>query len=225
VSRRRRGALLGGLSLLLGGLAASDIGGREADLRAQVGPLTPVLVTRVALPAGARLSRERLALRRVPRRWAPAGAFASPDEVTGLRLAVATPAGADLLAAMVDDGQAIPGAPVRPGERVADIVAVGSPRLIAAGVHVDVVVTRADADGAGSTSLALENVEVLASRAAPDARSDDGVEHVAVSLRVTVRQAVYLGAAQSFAREIRLLPRAAGDDRRAARALSVGSSL
>jgi len=211
--------------LLLGGLAASDIGGREADLRAQVGPLTPVLVTRVALPAGARLSRERLALRRVPRRWAPAGAFASPDEVTGLRLAVATPAGADLLAAMVDDGQAIPGAPVRPGERVADIVAVGSPRLIAAGVHVDVVVTRADADGAGSTSLALENVEVLASRAAPDARSDDGVEHVAVSLRVTVRQAVYLGAAQSFAREIRLLPRAAGDDRRAARALSVGSSL
>ena len=225
MSRRRRGALLGGLSLLLGGLAASDIGGREADLRAQVGPLTPVLVTRVALPAGARLSRERLALRRVPRRWAPAGAFASPDEVTGLRLAVATPAGADLLAAMVDDGQAIPGAPVRPGERVADIVAVGSPRLIAAGVHVDVVVTRADADGAGSTSLALENVEVLASRAAPDARSDDGVEHVAVSLRVTVRQAVYLGAAQSFAREIRLLPRAAGDDRRAARALSVGSSL
>jgi pilus assembly protein CpaB len=32
-------------------------------------------------------------------------------------------------------------------------------------------------------------------------------------LRVTVKQAVYLAAAQAFAREVRLLPRAAGDDR------------
>jgi len=225
VSRRRRGVLLGGLSLLLGGLAASDIGGREAALRQQVGPLAPVLVTRVALPAGARLSRGRLAVRKVPQRWAPAGSFASPEQVDGLRLAVAAPAGADLVAGMVDDGRTAAGAPVRAGERVADIVAVGSPRLIVAGVHVDVLVTRADGDGAGRTSLALEDVEVLAARSAPEARSDDGAEHVAASLRVTVRQAVYLGAAQSFAREIRLLPRAAGDDRRAGRGLSVGSEL
>jgi pilus assembly protein CpaB len=34
---------------------------------------------------------------------------------------------------------------------------------------------------------------------------------VAASLRVTLRQAVYLAAAQDFARELRLLPRAAGD--------------
>ena len=45
------------------------------------------------------------------------------------------------------------------------------------------------------------------------------------SLRVTLRQAVYLAAAQSFARELRLLPRAAGDRRRGEEGLSVGNGL
>ena len=45
------------------------------------------------------------------------------------------------------------------------------------------------------------------------------------SLRVTVRQAVYLAAAQTFARDIRLLPRAAGDAARGAQGMSVGSGL
>jgi pilus assembly protein CpaB len=48
---------------------------------------------------------------------------------------------------------------------------------------------------------------------------------VALELRVSVRQAVYLAAAQSFAREIRVLPRADGDDRRGAAGLSVGEGL
>jgi len=39
---------------------------------------------------------------------------------------------------------------------------------------------------------------------------------VAASLRVTLRQAVYLAAVQDFARELRLLPRAAGDRGRGA---------
>jgi pilus assembly protein CpaB len=48
-------------------------------------------------------------------------------------------------------------------------------------------------------------------RAAPSGPEQEGGPKVAASLRVTLRQAVYLAAAQSFAREIRLLPRAAGD--------------
>jgi pilus assembly protein CpaB len=40
-----------------------------------------------------------------------------------------------------------------------------------------------------------------------------------------VRQAVFLAAAQSFARDIRLLPRAPGDDRRGAAGVAVGSGL
>jgi pilus assembly protein CpaB len=42
---------------------------------------------------------------------------------------------------------------------------------------------------------------------------------------VTVRQAVYLAAAQSFAREIRVLPRGATDRRRGDQGLRVGSGL
>jgi pilus assembly protein CpaB len=42
---------------------------------------------------------------------------------------------------------------------------------------------------------------------------------------VTVRQAVFLAAAQSFARELRLLPRAAGDRRHGLAGTTVGSDL
>jgi pilus assembly protein CpaB len=65
--------------------------------------------------------------------------------------------------------------------------------------------------------LALEDVEVLAASAAPadaavgSADGTAGERRVAASLRVTVSQAVYLAAAQSFARELRLLPRAPQD--------------
>jgi pilus assembly protein CpaB len=226
MTRRRRAALLGGLALLLGGLAASDVGGREAALRRRIGPTAMVLVARDSLPAGARLTAARLAVRQVPERWAPAGAFSRPADVEGLRTAVAVPTGADVVAGMVDDGRAsAAGAPVRPGERVADVIAVASPELVQPGVRVDVLVTRGSDDGSGRAELALEDVEVLAARPAPQARADDGAARVAASLRVTLRQAVYLAAAQSFAREIRLLPRAAGDDRRGAAGLAFGSGL
>jgi pilus assembly protein CpaB len=48
---------------------------------------------------------------------------------------------------------------------------------------------------------------------------------VAVALRVSARQAVFLAAAQSFARELRLLPRAAGDRRHGLAGLSAGADL
>jgi pilus assembly protein CpaB len=115
---------------------------------------------------------------------------------------------------------------VRVGERVAEIVALGSPELIGPGGRVDVVVTRERADGTGTTAVALEDVEVLAAAPARDeVRPDDGRPRVALSLRVTVRQAVYLAAAQSFARELRVLPRAAGDRRHGLAGLRVDSQL
>ena len=64
-------------------------------------------------------------------------------------------------------------------------------------------------DAGTRAELALEDVEVLAARSA----RDDAGPKIAATLRVTVKQAVYLAAAGSFAREIRLLPRAAGDHR------------
>ena len=55
---------------------------------------------------------------------------------------------------------------------------------------------------------------MLAARPAPArGRRAPGGAGVAATLRVSVRQAVYLAAAGSFAREIRLLARAPGDRR------------
>lgn len=226
MSRRRRALALGALAVILGALAASDVARREAAVGRMLGPVARVVVARQALPAGARLDPGRLAVRSVPSRYAPAGAFSGPEQLGGLRTAQPVPAGADLVAGMVDDGSrpVAAGAPVRPGERVAELVATGSPQLVRPGSHVDVVVTRGGDGSPGRTELALEDVEVLAAAPAPADR-DDGAARVCASLRVTLRQAVFLAAAQSFAREIRLLPRAAGDDRRQSPGLAVGAGL
>lgn len=227
MSSRRRAVALAGLALVLGALAASDVAGREAALRRQVGRPVDVVVARRALEAGARIAAADLAVRRVPARWAPAGAFAEPAQVEGLHAAVALPAGADLEPSVVADGAApfpaAAGAPVRRGERVARITATGPLEAVGPGARVDVVVTRdGGADGAGRAVLALEDVEVLA--AAPASGADDEPE-VTLDLRVPLRQAVYLAAAQAFARDVRVLPRAAGDRRRGAAGMQVGDGL
>ena len=227
MTRRRRAFVLAALALVLGGLAASDVGRREAAVRRKLGPTVGVVVARSPLGPGAHLTPSRLGVRRVPARFAPAATYSRADELAGLRTAVSVPAGADLVAGMVaQDGGPADGAPVRAGQRVVDVVASGSPQLVRAGTRVDVIVTRGAATGGGRSQLALEDVDVVA--AAPAAGGDHGAEtgpRVAASLRVTVRQAVFLAAAQSFAREIRLLPRAPGDERRGDLGLSVDSGL
>jgi pilus assembly protein CpaB len=223
--RRRRAAVLLGLALVLGGLAASDVAQREAAVRAQLGPVVDVVVARGDLRAGRAIEPGDLAIRRVPRRYAPAGAASVPETLIGQELATAVPRGAYLGAWQLATEPAVTGPPVRKGERAADVVGLGAPALIVPGARVDVLVTR-DGDGSApaGTELALEDVEVLAARPAPSGARDDGAERVAATLRVSVDQAVYLAAAQSFAREVRLLPRAAGDRARSGR-LSVGAAL
>jgi pilus assembly protein CpaB len=215
VSRRRRAALLLGLSLLLGTLAATTVARRESALEAQIGPLVEVVVARTDLPAGRHLRESDLALRRLPARYAPVGAAASAAPLIARPLAVALPRGAILGPALLDvGGDRIARPPVRPGERATDIVAQGSPELVVPGARVDVIVTRDRSDSAaGATELALEDLEVLASAPAPDTGGarDLPSPRVQATLRVTVAEAVYLAAAQAFARDVRLLPRAAGD--------------
>jgi pilus assembly protein CpaB len=234
VNRRRRALVLAGIALLLGGLAAADVAGREAALAQRLGPEIPVVVARADVPAGAAFDPQRLGVRRVPARFAPVAAAAAPQELAGLRAAVHVPAGADVAVGMVDSGEegAAAGAPVRPGERVAELVAAGSPELVQPGGRVDVLVTRTGEDGvSGGTELALEDVEVLAvgpadpAAGGEDAASATGAVRVAASLRVTLRQAVYLAAAQAFASELRLLPRPADDRERGDAGLTVEETL
>ena len=215
MSRRRRAAVLLGLALVLGGLAASDVARRESALRAQLGPVVQVVVARADIAPGRPVAAADLAVRRVPSRYAPAGAATLPETLIGQRLAAAVPRGGYLGAAMLATEPGVAGPPVRKGERAADVVALGARALVVAGARVDVLVTRDGEGGGGAgTELSLEDVEVLAARSAPPAARDEAGERVAATLRVSVRDAVYLAAAQSFAREIRLLPRAAGDRER-----------
>jgi len=209
VSRRRRGLLLVGLALVLGSLAAADVSRREAALDRRLAPLVPVLVARTDLAPGRPVRAQDVEPRSVPLRWAPVGAAGSAGEVAGTVPAVRIPRGAYVTAAELTAAGAAAGSGlVGRGERAVEVVAAGSPELVRTGARVDVLVTREDA----GTRLALQDVEVLSARAAPAADTDvTGAGRVAATLRVTLRQAVYLTAAQAFAREVRLLPRGAGD--------------
>ena len=220
MSRRRRALLLLGLAVVLGGLAWTDVARREAALRRQLGPAVRVVVARLDLTAGRRVRAADLALREVPARYAPVGAAELPEVLVGRRLAAAVPRGGFLGAGQIETATTTPGPQVRRGERAADVVAVGAPSLVVPGVRVDVLVTR---DG-GGTQLALQDVEVLAAAPAPDAAAGRPGERVQATLRVRLQEAVFLAAAQSFAREVRLLPRAAGDHARAA-AVEIGAGL
>jgi pilus assembly protein CpaB len=223
------------LALACGGLAASRVQTRESQVEAAVGPLVPVLVTRADVAAGETLKPQQLAIRQVPERFVPTDALASPDQVAGQRISGALAAGGYVTAGALQsaggpgDGQNAPGAPVRSGERSVDVAVAGGAELAGAppGTRVDVIVTTeprgggSSASAGGRTYLALQSVELLGAKPADGASGgagaagDGAAAHAATTatLRVTLRQAVFLTAAQSFAREIRLLVRAPGDKR------------
>ncbi len=210
MTRARRALLLGGLAVVLGSLAATDVAGREAALRRALGPPVPVVVARADIPVGAPITRRALAVRRLPGRYAPAAAFRDPSEVLGARAGVAIPAGTDLQPALLAGaGQAGGPAPARAGERVARIVAVGAARELAPGTLTDVLITRDGPGGVARTRLALRGAEVLSSAPAPRAGEGDqsALPRVALALRVTLAQAIALVEAQNGARELRALPR------------------
>jgi pilus assembly protein CpaB len=211
MTRRRRAAALLGLALLLGVLAASDVAGREAALRRQLGRPVAIVVVARPLAAGQRIARAALAVRHVPERYAPRNALADPGAAVGQRVAVAIAAGTDLDPAMLGapGEHDVPAEPtLRRGERAFDLVAVSAPEAVQPGTRVDVLVTYdGTRGGPGATRIALEGAEVLEAERAPDDDADAGLPRVRATLRVSVHQAVGLAAAVAAAREVRLLPR------------------
>jgi pilus assembly protein CpaB len=203
MTRRRRGALLIGLALALGGLAASDVGRREAAVRAQLAPLVDVVVAGRDLPPRRRLTPADLALRRIPARYAPVGAASVPEEVLGRRPAGGIPRGAYLGAGQLEDESAAPPARMRRGERAVEVAGAGSPQLVVAGAQVDVVVV----PERGAARLALTGAQVLAARPLAGQDGTDGAARVAATLRVTAAQALALASLEAGAREVRLLAR------------------
>jgi pilus assembly protein CpaB len=233
--RRRRAVVLLSLATACGGLAASQVSTRASEVEAQVGALVPVLVTTGGVPPGTRLRAAQLAVRQVPRRFAPTDALVAPEQAVGQKVAGALAPGGYVTAGALTaarESQRGGGGPIRRGERSVDVAVAGGEALAGAppGARVDVILTTEPRAGggavaAGRTYLALQDVELLGTRAADGAGGGDGAAAHATTvatLRVTLREAVFLTAAQSFARELRLLLRAPGD-RRAARPLVVGA--
>lgn len=209
---RRRAAVTLALALLSGWIAASDVRGRENRAKAGIGPLAPALVARSDVEAGKRVSAADLELRRLPVRFLPPDALRSSADGIGLRAAVPIPRGAYVTAsALATPGTSADAAAtsLAPGERALDVTVsnTSADELGGPGARVDVLVTTGRDGAPGRTSLALQDVQLLAVRQGSGQESD----HLVATLRVTVRQAVYLTAAQNFAEEVRLLPRPAGD--------------
>ncbi len=208
------------LAVAAGGLASSRVEERERGIEARVGAPVPVVVATTDLRQGQRIGRRAgLAVRHVPARFVPPDALADPREAIGGTLAAAVPAGGYLTAGSLaaprgDDAE--PGGALAPGQRAVEVAVAGGEELTSAGpgAVVDVVVTSERGEGRGRTYLALERVELLAVRPAAEGAAEDGRPTAHATLRVTLKQALFLAAAQSFAREIRLLPRAPAERRR-----------
>jgi pilus assembly protein CpaB len=231
--RRRRGVLLVSLALASGGLAASEVSSRTQAVEERVGPLVPVVAAREAIEPGTKLTASQLTVVQVPQRYAPPDALADPSQADGLRTGGALETGSYLTASAFSvgpgDDEERPGNGLGRGERAIELKVAGADALgdlAGPGARVDVLVTTESGDRAGRTELALEDVELLALKSGAEGATPDTENGSATAtLRVTLKQAVYLTAAQNFAREVRLLPRAAGDRRRAGRLVADGGGL
>lgn len=212
----RRGRAVSFLLLAaLAAFAAAAVADRYGSSIARgYGPLRPVVVLSEALPLGRPIGPVQVAgdltVRRVPVRFAPPDALADPAEALGLVARVALPAGTYLQAAQLGPPRSkrhVVGG-LRRGRRPVEIRVSGAGALLAAGpapavTRVDVVVTTEPrGPGPGRTYVAAAAVPLLALRG--EAEGIDGI--AAATLGLTKREALRLIAAESFAREVTVLP-------------------
>jgi pilus assembly protein CpaB len=223
VKRRTRALTLLGLATVFAGLSASMVSGYVDDVSSRIGPLETVAVATGDLQKGETFSPRKLATdvseKRVPARFAPPDVLTSRAEAAGLRTLVGIPAGAYLSRSQL--GEAPDRDAARPVTaelgRVVEVPVAGGSALdglLRPGGFVDVLITSERDSGAPKTYLALQRVELLSIGSGGSSARTDQNERTSAALRVSLRQAVLLTAAQNFAREIRLVPRAPGDEGR-----------
>jgi len=214
VGRRTRGLALLGAAAACAGIAASSVSRYTNDVRAQVGPLVPVLQATTRLRAGSPVTAvsagRDFRVSRIPVRYVPPGTMPSASGAIGYRLAVQMERGdyvtaRSLVAGAARDGQT-------PTGRTVEVAVAGAASLAGSlqpGTHVDVLITTDRGAGPGRTYVALQDAELVAFSGGSSASGEPG--RATAALRVSLRQAVLLTAAQNFARELRLVPRPAGD--------------
>jgi pilus assembly protein CpaB len=217
-----------GASAICAGLAVSAVDRYADEVESQVGPLVPVVVAARDVPRGSILTpavaSASLAQRQVPRRFAPPGALNARADAVGLEAASGMAAGDYVGAAQLRPARRVSGAPGAqarwPGDaRLVEVAVAGAQtmsQVLRGGARVDVLITTDRGRAAPRTFLALQRMPVVGFESGAtgslgdQSRTADG----RVTLRATLRQAVLLTAADNFAREVRVVPRAAGDTRR-----------
>ena len=213
MSRRARALAFLLAALACAGLAAAVAGRYQSGVEARYGPLHPVVVAIDELPAGGLIgpaeTRKSMTVRRVPASFVPDGALRRPADALGRSPAAAIPAGSYVLAAqlVVPEPEA-PAPGVGDGLRPVQIAVSGGEALTLdggspEGSRVDVVVSEQSGLGRrGRTFVAAAGVRLLA-LAGPGGPGQGW----SATLALTRAQALALIAAESAARQIRLLPR------------------
>lgn len=218
MSRRARAIAFGLAALVAAVIAGTIADGYGNSVARGYGALRPVVVASAQLPAGKVLdptaAETGLEVRQVPTRFVPIGALRDPAEALGLAPAAAIPSGAYLLAAQLRPPHSdAPGPRLAGGRRPVQIAVSGAEALAIGGVdpvgsRVDVVVTtEPTGGGAGHTYVAAAGVPLLGLGAGPEAEAEGTA---AATLGLTRPQALRLIAAESFARQVTVMPRGEG---------------
>lgn len=217
MSRRGRALAFALAASVAAAVAAAIADGYGDSLTRGYGELRPVVVARAGLDAGRAIDPRRAATelerRRIPARFLPPGALRDPAEAIGLVPRATIPPGSYLLASQLrlprpDTGGSLG---LGRGRQPVEISVSGAEALLVAGAQpvgrrVDVVVTtEPSGSGLGRTYVAAAAVPLLALGPDADGAATEGV--AAATLGLTRRQALRLIAAESFARQLTLLPR------------------
>jgi pilus assembly protein CpaB len=214
MSRRARAIAFGLAALVAAVIAGTIADGYGNSVARGYGALRPVVVAAAQLPAGTALAptavEKALEVRQVPARFVPLGALRDPAEAIGLVPAAAIPSGAYLLAAQLRPPRSeAPGPRLAGGRRPVQIAVSGAAALAIGGgdpvgSRVDVVIT-SEPTGAGSghTYVAAAGVPLLGLGAGPEGEDAGTAE---ATLGLTRPQALRLIAAESFARQVTVMP-------------------
>lgn len=207
-ARLQRAAVFAALAAALMVIAVRSVAQGEARLANEIGPIARIVVLARDVPRDHALRAEDLATQDVPLRWVPVRTLDQPQAAVGLHTAVALERGAPLMEALLTSPTDRAQDALASGDRVLELVAAGSGRLLRSGSRVDVVRTSTGASGNRRTSVVASDVEVLEVRTLEQATAD-GVGQVSATVRVQQRAALALAAAQDGDATLRLLPRAA----------------
>ncbi|HTT94324.1 MAG TPA: SAF domain-containing protein [Solirubrobacterales bacterium] len=218
MTRRTRAIAFALAALVAAALAGTIADGYGDSVARGYGALRPVVVAAARLPAGRPLTptaaETALEVRQVPGRFVPLGALRAPAEALGLVPAAEIPSGAYLLAAQLRPPRSeAPGPRLAGGRRPVQIAVSGAAALAVGGgdpvgSRVDVVVTsEPSGGGAGHTYVAAAGVPLLGLGAGPEGEAGGIAE---ATLGLTRPQALRLIAAESFARQVTVMPRGGG---------------